>query len=146
MMKKSFTREIRRINYLTTETDALYHLANLHLGIADSASLVLYFLYDADGRCPLSDIYKSSGTSKQTVNSAIRGLEKEGALYLEPYKGRAKMAVLTDKGRAYAENTVARLRRAELQAFDGWTEEEVDTHIRLLEKYARCFRREVEKI
>lgn len=145
-MKKSFTREIRRINSLTNEMESLYHLAALHLGIADSVSLVLYFLYDAEGRCPLSDIYKSSGTSKQTVNSAIRFLEKEGALYLEPYKGRAKMAVLTDKGRAYAENTVARLRRAEEQAFDGWTEEEVRTHIRLLEKYTECFRREVEKL
>lgn len=145
-MKKSFTREIRRINYLTTETEALYHLANLHLGIADSASLVLYFLYDADGRCPLSDIYKSSGTSKQTVNSAIRGLEKEGLLYLAQYHGRAKKVVLTDKGNRFAQQTAARIRQAEQDAFASWTEEEVRTHIRLLEKYTECFRREIEKL
>lgn len=145
-MKKPYTNAVRRINCLTTETEALYHLASLRLGITDSVSLVLYFLYDAEGQCPLSDIYKNSGISKQTINSAVRGLEKEGVLYLEPYKGRAKLAVLTDKGRAYAEKTVARLRRAEMQAFDGWTEEEVSIHIRLLEKYTECFRREVEKL
>ena len=46
----------------------------------------------------------------------------------------------------YAEQTAARLLHAELRAFDGWTEEEVCTHIRLLEKYTECFRREVEKL
>lgn len=145
-MDKNYARQLRRINYLTSEMESLYHLADLRLGIADSVSLVLYFLYDAEGQCPLGDIYKKSGISKQTVNSAIRHLEKDGILYLEQYRGRAKMAVLTEKGHALADRTAARLRRAELQAFDGWTEEEVDTHIRLLEKYARCFRREVEKI
>lgn len=38
----------------------------------------------------LSDIYKKSGISKQTVNSAIRSLEADGILYLEQYNGRAK--------------------------------------------------------
>ena len=80
------------------------------------------------------------------LNSAVRVLEKDGILYLEPYKGRAKLAVLTEKGLAYAEQTAARLLHAELRAFDGWTEEEVCTHIRLLEKYTECFRREVEKL
>ncbi len=145
-MDKNYARQLRRINYLASEMDSLYHLADLRLGISDSVSLVLYALYDGEGRCPLGDIYKMSGVSKQTLNSAVRALEKDGILYLEPYKGRAKLAVLTEKGQAYAEQTAARLLHAELQAFDGWTEEEVCTHIRLLEKYTECFRREVEKL
>ena len=32
------------------------------------------------------------------------------------------------------------------EAFASWTEEEVRTHIRLLEKYTECFRREIEKL
>ena len=89
-MGKTYTGEIRRINFLFSEMESLYHLADLRLGISDSASLVLYALYDAGGQCPLADIYKNSGISKQTINSAIRGLEKEGLLYLAQYHGRAK--------------------------------------------------------
>lgn len=107
---------------------------------------MLYALYDAGGQCPLADIYKNSGISKQTINSAIRGLEKEGLLYLAQYHGRAKKVVLTDKGNRFAQQTAARIRQAEQDAFASWTEEEVRTHIRLLEKYTECFRREIEKL
>ena len=73
-MEKAYTGEIRRINFLISEMDSLYHLADLRLGISDSVSRVLYALYDAGGQCPLADIYKNSGISKQTINSAVRGL------------------------------------------------------------------------
>ena len=83
---------IHRINYLTSEMDAVYHRASLKLGISDSVSLILYTIYDAGGSCLLSEIYKKSGISKQTVNSALRGLEGKGILALQQYKGRAKKA------------------------------------------------------
>lgn len=54
--------------------------------------------------------------------------------------------VLTDKGNRFAQQTAARIRQAEQDAFASWTEEEVRTHIRLLEKYTECFRREIEKL
>ena len=145
-MEKMYTGEIRRINFLISEMESLYHQADLRLGISDSDSLVLYALYDAGGQCPLADIYKNSGISKQTINSAIRGLEKEDLLYLAQYHGRAKKAVLTDRGNRFAQQTAARIRQAEQDAFASWTEEEVRTHIRLLEKYTDCFRREIEKL
>lgn len=43
-MEKTYTGEIRRINFLFSEMESLYHLADLRLGISDSASLVLYKL------------------------------------------------------------------------------------------------------
>ena len=89
---------IHRINYLTSEMDAMYHRASLKLGISDSVSLILYTIYDAGGSCLLSEIYKKTGISKQTVNSALRGLEGKGILALQQYKGRAKKVVLTEAG------------------------------------------------
>lgn len=58
-MNKNRLNDTRRINYLTSETDALYHLASVKLGISDSVSIVLYTLYDPDKSCLLSDIYKN---------------------------------------------------------------------------------------
>ena len=145
-MKNKHIDEIHRINYLTTEMQALYHQSSLKLGITDSVSIVLYSIYDAGSECLLSDVYKNSGISKQTVNSAIRGLEADGILYLEKHNGRSKKIVLTDKGKAYVEKTAARLYQAESDAFDSWTEEEISTYIRLMEKYADCFRQQIEKL
>ena len=124
--------EIHRINYLTSEMDSIYHQASLRLGISDSVSM--------------SDVYKSSGVSRQTINSAIRGLEADGMLYLEPYTGKAKKIVLTDKGRDYIRQTVARLLEAEIRAFDGWSEDEIKTHISLMEKYTEALRKQVQQL
>lgn len=77
-MKKDHVNEIHRINYLTSELQSIYHQSSVKLGISDSVSTVLYAIYDAGEACLLSDIYKNSGISKQTINSAIRGLEADG--------------------------------------------------------------------
>jgi len=142
-MKQNRYDEIHRINYLTSETEALYHQASLKLGITDSVSIVLYTIYDTGENCLLSDIYKKSGISKQTVNSAIRGLEADGILYLEQYTGRAKKIILTKKGKDYVKKTVAKLYEAEVQAFESWSTEEINTYIRLMEKYADSFRKQI---
>ena len=145
-MQRKHREEIHRINYLTTEMESLYHLASLKLNISDSVSIVLYSIYDAGGSCLLSDVYKNSGISKQTVNSAIRRLEKEEILYLEQHRGRSKRIILSEKGKSYVKHTAARLYQAEMDAFESWTEEEIHTYINLMEKYADCFRLQVEKL
>ncbi len=145
-MEKARQELIHRFNYLMQETDAIYHQAALKLKVSDSVSIILYTIYDIGPGCLLSDIYKRSGISRQTVNSAIRSLEAADILYLEPYRGRAKRIVLTDKGEQYIRETAAKLFSAEIAAFDSWTEEEISTHLHLIEKYTECFRREIEKL
>lgn len=145
-MNKKISSSIHRINYLNAELNALYHNASLKLGLTDSASIVLYTIYDNGGNCLLSDIYKQSGISKQTVNSAIRNLEKENIIFLEQHSGRAKKVVLTDTGKEYAQKTVARLFDAEAAAFSSWTDDEINAYIGFMEKYINSFREQVERI
>ena len=78
-MKGYASKEMRRFNYLIVETDAVYHEAALKLGLSDSALQILYTVCDYDGgdACPLQEISRRTGISKQTINSAIRKLEKE---------------------------------------------------------------------
>lgn len=145
-MNKDFREEIHRINYLTTEMEALYHQSSRKLGITDSVSIVLYTIYDNGETCLLSDIYKNSGISKQTINSAIRSLEADEILFLELYNSKSKRVVLTEKGKAYVKDTAERLHQAEMNAFHSWPEEEVRMYIQLMEKYANCFRKEIERL
>ena len=133
-MERNVYEKIHEINYLTAEIDALYHQASWKLGLSDSVSRVLYTIYDTGEDCLLSDIYKKSGTSKQTVNSAIRKLEQEGMLYLEPYHGRSKRVVLTEQGRTLMERTAARIYEAENQALSAWPEADIDAYISFMER------------
>lgn len=145
-MEQKRKNEIHRINYLTSEMESYYHQASLKLGVSDSISIILYTIYDSETDCLLSDIYKKTGISKQTINSAIRILENSDILHLEPYIGRAKKIILTEKGKEYIQKTAAKIYQAEIQAFDTWSDEEIRTYIRLMEKYAECFRHQIEKM
>lgn len=145
-MNKDILKKIHKINYLLAELDALYHQAALKIGIADSALSVLYTIYDNGESCLLSDIYKQSGISKQTVNSAIRNLEKEDIVFLEQYKGKSKMVLLTEKGKVYIKQTAALIYEAEKKAYESWSENEINTYISLLEKYEETFKQQVEKM
>ena len=136
--------KIHAINYLTAEIDAAYHQASRKLGLSDSVSRVLYTICDTGEGCLLSDIYKKSGTSKQTVNSAIRQLEREGMLYLAPHQGRSKRVMLTEQGRALMERTAARIYEAENLAFSTWQEAEIDGYIAAMERFLGDLRRQFE--
>nr|WP_177297303.1 MarR family transcriptional regulator [uncultured Blautia sp.] len=145
-MDQKHLNKIRKINYLISEMNALYHLASLKMRISDSVSIVLYTIYDSGNGCLLSDVYKKSGISKQTVNSAVRKLETEEILYLEQHTGRSKRIFLTDRGKTFVRETVARLYEAEAGAFDTWREEEVNTYINLMKKYADCLRQQIDRL
>lgn len=145
-MKKKASEKLHRINYLGAEMDALYHQASLRLGVSDSVMRALYTVYDNGGTCLLSDIYKQSGISKQTVNSAIRKLEGEEILYLEQENGRGKRVHLTEKGKDYVEGNVARLYAAECEVFASWTDKEIDSYICFMEKYNEMFRQQLEQM
>lgn len=145
-MEDAHRQAVQALNGLSYDMDVIYHQAARKLGLTDSAMYVLYRLYELGDGCLLRDICRGSGVSKQTVNSALRKLEEEEALYLTRDGGRSKRVWLTEKGNACLTQTVARLYRAECAALEGWTREEIETHLQLMEKYARALGAEVEKM
>ena len=145
-MNNILIEKIHQINNLSTELNAVYHQAALRLGISDSVMCVLYAIYDNGENCLLSEIYKQSGVCKQTVNSAIRRLESDALIYLEQYKGKAKMVWLTDEGKAFVKKTIARLYEAEISALEMWAFDEMDMYIFLMKKYISTFKSQVENL
>ena len=75
--------EAGQYTYLAGEINALYHEAAVKTGISDSVQNILYVLCERDGQCLQSEISKLTGISRQTINSAIRKLEKEEELRLQ---------------------------------------------------------------
>lgn len=145
-MKNRMTEEVKRFNYLNNEIEAAYHEAARRLHLSDSALLILYTICNQGDDCPLNDIYRLSGISKQTINSALRKLEAEEILYLEMYDGKKKKSCLTDKGKELVQNTAVRIIDIENNIFASWPKAEQDLYLELTQKYLDAFREKIKKL
>lgn len=130
----------RRFNYISNEISALYHEAALKMKLSDSEMTILYTVCNEGDSCLLKEIYKSSGISKQTINSALRKLEREGIVYLEQLNGRSKKVFLTEKGMQEMKKKVLRVLDIENQIFAAWTEKEQELYVELTQRFEASFR------
>lgn len=138
--------EARRFNRLLAEIDAVYHEVAVRQGFSDSAMAILYALSDNGGQCRLPELIKISGENKQTVNSALRKLEKDDIVYLEPAGGKSKRVCLTEKGFSTAHETVERVLEVENRIYSSWSREEWELYVQLTERYLCQIREEMKEI
>ena len=145
-MRYGPSKEMRRYNHLVGEIDGVYHEMALKLGLSDSAMIVLYTVCDSGGPCPLRDICRRSGLSKQTLNSALRKLEAEGIVYLKPVSARSKSVFLTEAGRTLAAETAGKVIQMENDIFASWPREDVEQYLELTERFLLDLRERAKKI
>lgn len=138
--------ETRYYNRLISEIDAVYHEVAVRQGFSDSAMGILYVLSDNDGRCRLPELIKLSGLNKQTINSALRRLEKDGIVFLEPAEGKSKRVCFTEKGFATARDTIERVLDVEKKIYSSWSDEEWKLYVQLTERYLYQLREEMKEI
>ncbi len=138
--------DLRKYNYMTSEINGLYHEAAFKSGISDSVQNILYVLFAENYRCLQSEIYKQSGISRQTINSAIRRLEQDGIVYLEQGKGRNTVVCLTDEGICFAREKIELIYRVENEIFAEWSDDEVETYLKLTERYRDALKEKLEKL
>ncbi len=140
-MEKYQESEVQEFNRLYKELDELYHETALKMGMSDSGFAIMYVVCVLGDGCMQRDICREAYVSKQTVNSSIRNLEKNGYLYLEQGSGRDKHIRLTEKGNSFVEERVRPVVEAEDHAFQDMIPEERKEFIRLSGKYVENFRR-----
>ena len=136
----------KRHIHLLGELEGTYHDASLLLGMSDSVSQILYTICVSGGGCPLHAICRQCGLSKQTVNSAVRKLEKEGIVYLEAMDGKAKRVCLTAAGEVYAAGTAREIVRMENEILDAWAPEDVEQYAALTERFLEGMREKVAQL
>lgn len=141
-----FTRDIERLNYLLSEINEAYHDAAVRLGVSDSAMDILYTICVAGDGCALSDVARLSGSSRQTIHSAVKKLAQDSIVRLEAKNGKEKRVLLTEAGRALTEQTAQKVIEMENEIFDGWEREEREAYLRLLQKYLCNLKERVEKL
>ena len=137
---------LKEHNHTVGIIEGAYHEAALRLGLSDSELNILYTLNEHPQGCNQSVLYKETGMTKSTVNSAIRKMENEQILYLTPGAGRNTCVCLTDNGRKLVVNTVHRLIRLENEIFAEWSEMEQADFIRLNREFAEKLGRKVREL
>ena len=145
-MQVHVSKELRRFNRLLGEMDSVYHEASMKLGLSDSAMKVLYTMCSEGDPCPLQEIVRQSGVSKQTINSAIRKLEDEGVVYLEAAGGRGKNVRLTGRGRELVQRTAVPLIELEDEIYASWTKEELREHLGRTERFLTALREKIKRL
>ena len=127
--------EVKRINYLHSEINNVFHEMSQQMGLSDSVSCILYTICNFGDSCLLTDIINMTGIPKQTVNSALRKMEGDGYLQLETTQTRRKKVVLTEAGKLLTRKTAEQMIRMENEIYASWTEEERQLHLALTQRY-----------
>ena len=127
--------ESGQYTYLAGEINSLYHEAAIKMGISDSIQNILYVICKNGSSCLQSEISKLTGISRQTINSAIRKLEKDEIVYLEQGKGRNTIVCLTEKGKKFAAEKISPLFEIENKIWNEWTADEKQQYLLLTQKY-----------
>lgn len=128
---------LRAFNKLDKEMNDLYHETALKMGLSDSAFSIFYVLYDLGDGHLQRDICSEAFANKQTVNSSIRKLEKEGYLYLKQGRGRDKHIFLTEKGKHFMERHIIPVVEKENAAFMALQPQEQEEMLRLSQLFLR---------
>ena len=145
-MEKQFTDPLAAFNQLYKEMDQIYHLYAKRYGISDTHLWILYSLYESDAVYTQREFCTAWYYPPQTINSALKGLEKQGFISLSPIPGnqKIKLLVLTNQGKELTQRIIAPLVSKERQAFVKLTQEERQALLSLTRKYVELLRTEVD--
>ena len=120
----------------------------MRFGISDTALWVLYAVCSSAEPPAQYDLANAWHFPKQTVNSAITGLERAGIIRLAAVPGtrNRKSVLLTETGRAFCAQTVIPLLEAEKRAFLRLSRDEWERFMLIMEKQIDCLAEEMEGI
>lgn len=145
-MKKQLTYELlKNYNKAFKEQDDVYHDIAKKLQISDCAFWIFYMLRFCENPITQKELCDMQSIPKQTVNSALKKLEREGYLSLDcEGNKRNKYIHLTPKGLAFARANIDSVIELEVKALAAFTESEQQDFIRLYQKYTYALQENVK--
>ncbi len=136
----------KEFNNILGTINSAYHEAARKMNLSDSELDMLYVFDHYNGSCNQSALYKESGQTKSTINSAVKKMEKEGYLTLSAGTGRNTCVTLTEAGQELMNRTVRRVIQFESDVYDSWSPEDQETFIRLNRDFAEKFTEKVKTL
>jgi DNA-binding MarR family transcriptional regulator len=147
-MAKNTTDPLAVFNQLYKKMDEIYHLYAKRMGISDTALWLLYSLYEEGTAYTQRELCSIWQLPPQTVNSALKALERQEIIALVPIPGnqKNKRIALTKKGEEMTREIIHPLILAEQRTFAGLTEAEREALLSLTQKHVDLLQEEIGKI
>lgn len=116
--------KLAEFNRVYREVDKLYHRIARESGLSDSAFIILYSIRETDKVTTQKDICDMGAMSKQTINSALKKLERDGFIELKVMESnhKNKQLLLTEKGQELVEEIIDPVISGENKVFDKMAE------------------------
>lgn len=126
---------LTEFNRLSREITEVYHNVSSKLGISNSTFVIFYALVELGDGCRQTDIVKAYFINKQTINTSIKKLEKEGYIELRASKGHEQLIYITPKGKKFTEEKIYPIFELENSIINEFSKEEQIMLAMLTRKY-----------
>lgn len=134
------------INSIFKSIDNLYYECARNSGMSEAAFYIMMAVHTEDAECTQADICEKWAMSRQTVNSALKKLEKDGYLTLVPAEsGKKKVIHLTEKGLAYATEHIDPIYANQDLAWASLTPEKQELFLSIFQEYNQVFKDAMEQ-
>lgn len=146
-MEKKTVEFWSEYNQLYKETDEIYHLYAKGMGISDTVFWILYSIYNSSRHYTQREFCDEWHYPPQTLNSALKNLEKRGLIELKTAPGnqKNKIIMLTEEGKVFSERIIAPLVAAEQKTLEEMKGES-EKLLSATRRYVNLLKDEVGKI
>lgn len=129
--------KLKMFNQMYKEMDIIHHNYAKKCGLSDMAYWILYSMAENDRCYTQRDFCREWFFPPQTVNSALKDLEKKDIIYLEAVEGnkKNKWIKLTENGKKYMMDYIIPIVNAECKSFEFLTKDECDVMMSATQKY-----------
>ncbi len=147
-MKKAISTQLTEFNQVHKEMDIVYHNYAKDSGLSDTAFWILYSVSEHNGSFTQRELCNDWSFTPQTVNSALKDLEKRNIITLESVPGnrKNKWIKLTEEGKALVNLSVIPLMQAEWDSFTALTEDERNLLLSTTQKHISILRDRIRQI
>lgn len=137
-----------RFNQIYKKMDIIYHNYAKSIELSDTAFWILYSISEHNGSFTQRDLCRDWSFAPQTLNSALKDLEKRGIIRLEPVIGnkKNKLLHLTPNGERLVANAILPLMKEEGNSFSVLDEKECEQMLSFTERYAEALRHGIENM
>lgn len=147
MIKSNLPEILVRHSLIHKQMAFAYRKVSQAFNLPETALWLIYCLKDV-GECTQSYLCERMSQPKQSINTALKKLEKEGYVTIQPNgtNRKTKYVQLTAKGEEFAHKTTDQIVEAEKIAFSYLSDEEVEMYLQLYERHAKALLLEMDKI
>lgn len=147
-MEKATIIVLSVFNRAHKKMNVLYHSYAKKIGLSDAAFWLLYSLYENGRPCTQKNLCEAWFYAPQTINSALKSLEKKGLITLElsPENRKNKQVMFTSDGKALVKEKIVPLVQAEVRSFERLEKQECYALLEITQKHIDLLEDEINKI